>query len=199
MKILIATTNIGKIKEFQEILNKKKIFEIFTLNDLNISVDVKETGNTFEENAEIKATFYSKLSKMPTISEDSGLVIDSLNGEPGIYSARYGGKNLNDNDRVEVVLKKMTKIHKEERSARFISVICGVGFGSRSLFSRGELEGFISSSKQGNNGFGYDPIFSPIGDNATLATKEIDEKNKISHRRKSIEIFLNKLIKDKIV
>ena len=199
MKILIATTNIGKIKEFQEILNKKKIFEIFTLNDLNISVDVEETGNTFEENAEIKATFYSKLSKMPTISEDSGLVIDSLNGEPGIYSARYGGKNLNDNDRVELVLKKMTKIHKEERSARFISVICGVGFGSRSLFSRGELEGFISSSKQGNNGFGYDPIFSPIGDNATLATKEIDEKNKISHRRKSIEIFLNKLIKDKIV
>lgn len=199
MKILIATTNIGKIKEFQEILNKKKIFEIFTLNDLNISVDVEETGNTFEENAEIKATFYSKLSKMPTISEDSGLVIDSLNGEPGIYSARYGGENLNDNDRVELVLKKMTKIHKEERSARFISVICGVGFGSRSLFSRGELEGFISSSKQGNNGFGYDPIFSPIGDNATLATKEIDEKNKISHRRKSIEIFLNKLIKDKIV
>ena len=199
MKILIATTNIGKIKEFQEILNKKKIFEIFTLNDLNISVDVEETGNTFEENAEIKATFYSKLSKMPTISEDSGLVIDSLNGEPGIYSARYGGKNLNDNDRVELVLKKMTKIHKEERSARFISVICGVGFGSRSLFSRGELEGFISSSKQGKNGFGYDPIFSPIGDNATLATKEIDEKNKISHRRKSIEIFLNKLIKDKIV
>ncbi|KAA1298511.1 MAG: RdgB/HAM1 family non-canonical purine NTP pyrophosphatase [SAR202 cluster bacterium] len=199
MKILIATTNIGKIKEFQEILNKKKIFEIFTLNDLNISVDVEETGNTFEENAEIKATFYSKLSKMPTISEDSGLVIDSLNGEPGIYSARYGGENLNDNDRVELVLKKMTKIHKEERSARFISVICGVGFGSRSLFSRGELEGFISSSKQGKNGFGYDPIFSPIGDNATLATKEIDEKNKISHRRKSIEIFLNKLIKDKIV
>ena len=199
MKILIATTNIGKIKEFQEILNKKKIFEIFTLNDLNISVDVEETGNTFEENAEIKATFYSKLSKMPTISEDSGLVIDSLNGEPGIYSARYGGENLNDNDRAELVLKKMTKIHKEERSARFISVICGVGFGSRSLFSRGELEGFISSSKQGKNGFGYDPIFSPIGDNATLATKEIDEKNKISHRRKSIEIFLNKLIKDKIV
>jgi len=199
MKILIATTNIGKIKEFQEILNKKKIFEIFTLNDLNISVDVEETGNTFEENAEIKATFYSKLSKMPTISEDSGLVIDSLNGEPGIYSARYGGENLNDNDRVELVLKKMTKIHKEERSARFISVICGVGFGSRSLFSRGELEGFISSSKQGKNGFGYDPIFSPIGENATLATKEIDEKNKISHRRKSIEIFLNKLIKDKIV
>ena len=160
---------------------------------------MEETGNTFEENAEIKATFYSKLSKMPTISEDSGLVIDSLNGEPGIYSARYGGKNLNDNDRVELVLKKMTKIHKEERSARFISVICGVGFGSRALFSRGELEGFISSSKQGKNGFGYDPIFSPIGDNATLATKEIDEKNKISHRRKSIEIFLNKLIKDKIV
>ena len=148
----------------QRILNKKKIFEIFTLNDLNISVDVEETGNTFEENAEIKATFYSKLSKMPTISEDSGLVIDSLNGEPGIYSARYGGENLNDNDRVELVLKKMTKIHKEERSARFISVICGVGFGSRSLFSRGELEGFISSSKQGKNGFGYDPIFSPIGD-----------------------------------
>ncbi len=199
MKISIATTNIGKIKEFQEILNKKTIFEIFTLNDLNISVDVEETGNTFEENAEIKATFYSKLSKMPTISEDSGLVIDSLNGEPGIYSARYGGENLNDNDRVELVLKKMTKIHKEERSARFISVICGVGFGSRSLFSRGELEGFISSSKQGKNGFGYDPIFSPIGDNATLATKEIDEKNKISHRRKSIEIFLNKLIKEKIV
>ncbi|MFL2649374.1 MAG: RdgB/HAM1 family non-canonical purine NTP pyrophosphatase [SAR202 cluster bacterium] len=199
MKILIATTNIGKIKEFQEILNQKKIFEIFTLNDLKINEDVEETGNTFEENAQIKATFYNQLSRMPTISEDSGLAIDSLNGEPGIYSARYGGVNLSDNDRVELVLKKMSKIPIEERSARFISVICGVGFGSNTLFSRGELEGSISSSKQGSNGFGYDPIFSPIGDNATLATKEIDEKNKISHRRKSIEIFLNKLIKDKIV
>ena len=137
---------------------------------------------------------------MPTISEDSGLVIDSLSGEPGVYSARYGGASLNNDERLDLVLRKMHKIPKNKRSAKFVSVICGVGFIKNKLFfSRGELRGNISFEKRGKNGFGYDPIFCANKDIHTLASKTIEYKNSISHRRKSIEIFLNKLIKDKII
>ncbi|MCH2673645.1 MAG: RdgB/HAM1 family non-canonical purine NTP pyrophosphatase [Dehalococcoidia bacterium] len=200
MKILVATTNKGKVKEFQDIFNSKFFFEIVTLNDLKISSDVEETGSTFERNAEIKAKYYNKISSLPTISEDSGLVIESLNGEPGVYSARYGGASLNDDERLDLVLRKMHKIPKNKRSAKFVSVICGVGFMKNKLFfSRGELRGYISFERKGKNGFGYDPIFCANKDNHTLASKTTEYKNSISHRRKSIEIFLSKLIKDKII
>ena len=104
MKILVATTNEGKIREFEQIFAEK--FEILTLNDLAIEIDVEETGDTFHQNALIKATKYFELSKIPTVSEDSGLEIAELNGEPGIFSARYGGVDLNDRDRVDLILQK---------------------------------------------------------------------------------------------
>ena len=104
MKILVATTNEGKIREFEQIFAEK--FEILTLNDLSIEIDVEETGVTFHQNALIKATQYFELSKIPTVSEDSGLEIAELNGEPGIFSARYGGADLNDRERVDLILQK---------------------------------------------------------------------------------------------
>ena len=197
MRILVATTNLGKIKEFQDIFPSK--IEILSLKDLNIDIDVIEDGKTFRENALIKANEYYDISKIPTISEDSGLVIDYLNGEPGIFSATYGGKNLSDDQRVDLVLRNMNGVESIQRGARFISVICGIGFYKEPLFSEGIMEGFISDAKDGINGFGYDPIFNPVGKNETTASMQKDEKNNISHRRKSIDKFLKMLITDKII
>ncbi|MBK90298.1 MAG: non-canonical purine NTP pyrophosphatase, RdgB/HAM1 family [Chloroflexi bacterium] len=197
MKVLVATTNLGKIKEFEGIFPKN--IEILTLRDFNIDIDVEETGKTFHQNAFLKANEYYKLSNIPTISEDSGLEVSELKGEPGIYSARYGGENLNDQDRVDLILKKLLPVPNNKRQARFISVICGVGFTSKPIYSEGLLEGFISEHKEGKNGFGYDPIFIPLGSNKTTASMSKDEKNNISHRRKSIDNFLKILITDKII
>lgn len=197
MKILLATTNLGKIKEFENIFPKK--IEILTLEDLGIDIDVNETGKTFHQNAFLKAKEYYKLSNIPTISEDSGLEVSELNGDPGIYSARYGGENLNDQDRVDLILKKLLSVPDNKRQARFVSVICGVGLSSKPIYSEGILEGFISQQKEGKNGFGYDPIFIPLGSNKTTALMSKDEKNNISHRRKAIDNFLKILITDKII
>jgi len=197
MRILVATKNLGKIKEFQDIFPSK--IKILSLQDLNIDIDVVEYGETFRENALIKAKQYYSISKIPTISEDSGLVIDYLKGEPGIFSARYGGKNLSDDQRVDLVLRNMNGVESIQRSARFISVICGIGFFKEPLFSKGVMEGFISDTKNGINGFGYDPIFIPLGKNETTASMSKDEKNVISHRRKSIDKFLKMLNTDNII
>jgi len=197
MKILVATTNKGKIREFEQIFAEK--FEILTLNDLAIEIDVEETGDTFHQNALIKATKYFELSKIPTVSEDSGLEIAELNGEPGIFSARYGGVDLNDRDRVDLILQKLSNVPSKKRQAKFVSVICGVGFAETPIYSEGILDGYIAEQKKGKNGFGYDPIFLPIGSNQTTASMSKEEKNKISHRRKSIDKFLKILIRDKII
>ena len=122
-----------------------------------------------------------------------------MKGEPGIFSARYGGKNLSDDQRVDLVLRNMNGVESIQRSARFISVICGIGFFKEPLFSKGVMEGFISDTKNGINGFGYDPIFIPLGKNETTASMSKDEKNVISHRRKSIDKFLKMLNTDNII
>jgi|TARA_B110000263_G_scaffold57977_1_gene49529 XTP/dITP diphosphohydrolase len=199
MNILIATTNNGKLNEFKRIFNFNESIKLLSLSDLYIDIDVEETGKTFEENASIKADFYHNISGIPTISEDSGLEIFILNGDPGIYSARYGGKELNDSQRTDLVLEKMKNFKNPNRIAQFTSVICGVGFKNEKIFSKGILEGYISHKKQGINGFGYDPIFCLNNEKISLACKSIDDKNKISHRRKSIDKFLKILIKDRIV
>ena len=191
MRILVATTNLGKIKEFQDIFPSK--IEILSLKDLNIDIDVIEDGKTFRENALIKANEYYDISKIPTISEDSGLVIDYLNGEPGIFSARYGGKNLSDDQRVDLVLRNMNGVESIQRGARFISVICGIGFYKEPLFSEGIMEGFISDTKDGINGFGYDPIFIPMNKIKTFGQMKPSQKYKLDHRYhafKKIKKFL---------
>jgi len=174
MKILVATTNEGKIREFEQIFAEK--FEILTLNDLSIEIDVEETGVTFHQNALIKATQYFELSKIPTVSEDSGLEIAELNGEPGIFSARYGGADLNDRERVDLILQKLSNVPSKKRQAKFVSVICGVGFADLPIYSEGILDGYIAEQKNGKNGFGYDPIFLPIGNEKTTASMSKEEK-----------------------
>ena len=191
MKILLATTNKGKITEFKKILNSHKDLEILTLDSFNIDEDVEEVGNSFEQNSILKANFYNKIAKIPTIAEDSGLEIKALNNEPGIYSARYGGINITDKDRVDLILDKMKNVEQKLRVAKFISVICSVGFKKDFFLSKGILLGEIYHKAVGNNGFGYDPIFFIPKKNKTLAMMTEEQKNKISHRRLAIEKFLN--------
>ena len=121
------------------------------------------------------------------------MVIDCLNGEPGIFSARYGGKNLNDDQRVDLVLRNMKGVESIQRGARFISVICGIGFYKEPVFSEGIMEGFISDTKDGINGFGYDPIFIPDGYTQTFSQMSLEQKNKISHRSLAVEKLIQYL------
>ncbi|MBI62858.1 MAG: non-canonical purine NTP pyrophosphatase, RdgB/HAM1 family [Chloroflexi bacterium] len=197
MKILLATTNKGKIAEFKNILNSHKDLEILTLDNFNICEDVEEVGNSFEQNSILKANFYNKIAKIPTIAEDSGLEIKALNNEPGIYSARYGGINITDKDRVDLILDKMKHIEQKLRVAKFVSVICSVGFNKDFFLSKGILLGEIYHKAEGKNGFGYDPIFFIPKKNKTLAMMTEEQKNKISHRRLAIEKFLDDYYKNK--
>ena len=185
MKILLATTNKGKITEFKKILNSHKDLEILTLDSFNIDEDVEEVGNSFEQNSILKANFYNKIAKIPTIAEDSGLEIKALNNEPGIYSARYGGINITDKDRVDLILDKMKNVEQKLRVAKFTSVICSVGFKKDFFLSKGILLGEIYHKAVGNNGFGYDPIFIPNGYNETFGEMKPELKMSIDHRFKA--------------
>lgn len=179
-EIIIATHNNGKLKEFEEIFKKYNI-KCISLSDLNFNEEIIEDGDTFKENALIKAkTIFDKFNK-PVISDDSGLCIKALNNEPGIFSARY--MNLDSFDeKMDYILSKLT----EQRSAFFNCTICLYNKEGYNFFE-GILEGQISVDKNGQNGFGYDPIFIPNGYNETLACLNSDVKNKISHRAKGIK------------
>ena len=193
-KILVGTHNKGKFIEISDLLPKK----IEKISPINLDIESPvENGKTFEENSEIKANFFCEKSNLVTLSDDSGLEVDCLNGEPGIFSSRWADELGGFQNAMIKILDKVKKLNKST-NAQFVCSLTIRWPDGKKITETGIIKGDITDIK-GKNGFGYDPIFSPIGDNATLATKEIDEKNKISHRRKSIEIFLNKLIKDKIV
>ncbi|MDF2945510.1 MAG: XTP/dITP diphosphatase [Bacillales bacterium] len=193
MEILIATKNIGKIKEF------KGMFEsighnVKSLIDFPDITEIEETGTTFEENAIIKARKLSRLTGKIVISDDSGLEVDALNGEPGVYSARYAGNNKNDEDNINLVLEKLKGVPTEKRTARFICVIAVVfPTGSTETF-KGICEGIITEEKKGNEGFGYDPIMYIPKLNRTMAELTKDEKNQISHRGNALRKMLDKMI-----
>ena len=192
MDLLIATANEGKAKEFSELLkplkiNVKPIYEF----DKNFFMP-EETGETFEENAKIKAESVYMATKMATLADDSGLQVDALNGAPGVYSARYAGENASDEEKIEKLLSEMKGVPKEKRTARFVCVICCILPGGEKVFSRGECEGLISNEKLGESGFGYDPIFL-TSNKKTFAELSFEEKNKISHRGIALRELYNKL------
>lgn len=196
--IILATHNSGKIKEFKRNLtNEIRKFKVVDLKYFGISQVAEESGVTFEENAKQKLHYYyellnqkKELKKNILISEDSGLEVLALEGKPGVKSARYGGEILNDNERNEYLLKKMKNIPKNKRNAKFICVIAIAGSGIKinepEIF-KSELSGFISLKKEGSNGFGYDPIFINSIFNKTNAQLKDFEKDKISHRGKTIK------------
>ena len=188
-KIIFASHNKNKAKEIEALLPKN--LSLFTLSDLNYFEDIEETGKTLPENALIKARFINNKFSVFCFADDSGLEIEALNGDPGVYSARYAGTEKNDDANMNKVLELMQ--HITNRNARFVTVIALIKDGKEYLFE-GEIKGKISFEKKGANGFGYDPLFIPNGMDKTFAELSKEEKNAISHRAKAVKklvAFLN--------
>lgn len=184
-KIVFATTNEGKVKEIKEILKDFPI-EVVSMKEMGITADIEENGTTFEENSLIKARALAKLTGLPALADDSGLEVDYLNGEPGIYSARYLGRDTDYDYKNNYIIDKLSGAKGEDRSARFVCVISLVLPDGREFVERGVVEGLIGYEQKGENGFGYDPIFYLPEYGKTSAELPPDEKNKISHRGKAL-------------
>ena len=186
MKILIATQNKDKVKEFKEIL---KGYELVSLNDLNDNDDVIEDGTTFKENSYIKAKYYFDKYNLPTFSDDSGIVVDYLKGAPGVYSSRYAGEECDQPKNRRKVLKEMIGV--EERSARFVCSICYIDKEGNDHYFEGKTEGKILFEELGDNGFGYDCIFYSTEINKCFGIASNEEKNAVSHRGRAARLFAN--------
>lgn len=180
-KLLVATGNPGKVKEFAALLAGLPC-EITGLRQEGIDFEVEETGETFEENARLKAEGYAAASGLLTLADDSGLVVDALGGRPGVQSARYGGPGLSDEDRVRLLLRELEGVPDERRTARFVAVLALVRPGEPARLVRGEVEGRIGYAPRGANGFGYDPVFVLPERGVTTAELPPAEKHAISHR-----------------
>jgi len=184
-KLLIATHNNRKFTELESLLRSTD-FDLISLSDIGITQEIDETGTTFEQNACLKAKGYLQLSGLPTLADDSGLEVEALNWEPGVYSARYGGPDTSDQDRVELILRHLAQSGDENRRAQFRCVVA-LAFPENPLeVYNGICQGEITSIPRGENGFGYDPIFLIPHLNKTLAELTSEEKNKISHRSAAI-------------
>lgn len=188
MKIIFATSNPHKLKEVKSAAPEG--FEIISLKEIGFEGELPETHETIEENSLEKAEYLSTKFNIACFAEDTGLIINAINGEPGVYSARYAGENASFDDNVNKVLAKMNG--KENRKARFKTVITYYSHGSFVQFE-GVTEGTITIERIGDNGFGYDPIFIPDGSAKTYAQMTLDEKNFFSHRKKSLDLFANHL------
>lgn len=187
MKYVIATHNAHKLIELQRILEPLGI-EAVTDRDLGLELpEVEETGTTFAENAYLKAASACEFTGLPAIADDSGLVVDALDGRPGVFSARYGGEEATDDDRNVLLLEEMKDVPNGQRSARFVSAVCCVFPNGDILRAEGTFEGEIGYAPAGENGFGYDPIFV-VGDR-TSAEMSPAEKDAVSHRGNALKLF----------
>lgn len=190
MKIVIATFNEGKFREFKDLFSNSS-FEILSLKVFTTQ-DIDETGRSYEENAMIKAQKASELSNYPSLGDDSGLEVKLLNNNPGLFSARYSGKNATDETNIKKLLKETKNL--ENTKAKFVSTLAFYDPQKElELFSFGELEGEIIKEKKGDKGFGYDPIFKIKNSSQTLAEVSFKERMKISHRAKSSQEMLKHL------
>lgn len=185
MNIIIASNNKGKIKEFKKILEPLG-YNVFSQSETGVNIEVEETGTTFEGNAKLKARAIYNLKHTAVLADDSGIVVDYLNGEPGIYSARYMGLQT-DEERRRCVLYKMKDAKKEDRTARYVCCICYIEENGKENIVNGIWEGIVADKEYGENGFGYDPIFMPNGSDKTVAQMLPEEKNTISHRAMAIQ------------
>ncbi|OIK16939.1 non-canonical purine NTP pyrophosphatase [Bacillus sp. MUM 116] len=185
-EVIIATKNPGKAREFESIFGKRGI-EVKTLLDFPEIPDVEETGVTFEENATLKAEAVSKALNKMVIGDDSGLIIDMLDGRPGIYSARYAGEHKNDQDNIDKVLSELEGVPEEERTARFYCALAVAVPNQATITVYGTCEGRILTEKRGTHGFGYDPIFYVPDLGLAMAELPSEEKNKISHRANALK------------
>lgn len=187
-EILVATHNQHKKEEIQQIFGAD--FLVKSLTDYNIFDEIVEDGTSFHQNAEIKARYCFEKTGIPSLGDDSGLVVEALDGRPGIFSARYAG-NHDFEANIAKVLEEMKGV--TNRKAYFITVLCFVDESGESQYFEGRVYGHILDENKGYKGFGYDPIFVPEGYEKTFAEMEAEEKNKISHRKNAIDLFLKKM------
>ncbi len=184
--LLLATTNKHKLQELRAIFQGLS-FELLSLDDVQIDMDVEETGKTFEENALLKAQAYSQVSHMLTLADDSGLEIDALGGEPGVYSARFAGPNASYAERFDIILSRLQSVPPSQRTARFRCVIALMDPLGYTNVVEGAIEGLITDGPRGHNGFGYDPIFFVPEFGQTTAEMTSAQKNMISHRGRAAQ------------
>ncbi|HIP70406.1 MAG TPA: XTP/dITP diphosphatase [Anaerolineae bacterium] len=186
-KLLVATHNQGKVREYAEMLADLQI-EWLSLDDVGMGLDVEETGRTFRENAILKARAYAGETGLLTLADDSGLEVDALGGEPGVYTARYGGAGLTHEARYQLLLQNMADVPLPERTARFRCVIALAGPDGALLgVSDGVCEGLIGETAVGDHGFGYDPVFYLPERGLTMAQLDSAEKHQISHRGQALQ------------
>ena len=193
MKIVLASKNPHKLVEISKITEKFG-FELVLQSELGIDIDVEETGTTFEENSLLKAEAVMKATGLPALADDSGIAVDALNGEPGIYSARYGfDESLDDWGRLELLLKNTEHVPDGQRQAQFVCVISFVTPDGQVIQARGEIHGELTREPRGENGFGYDPIFYYPPAGMTTAEMPSEAKNQVSHRGNALKVFYEKL------
>ncbi|MBB5197562.1 XTP/dITP diphosphatase [Anaerocolumna cellulosilytica] len=185
-KIIFATSNEGKMREVRMILKDMEC-EVLSLKEAGIEVDIVEDGNTFEENALIKAKTIMELTGEIVLADDSGLEVDAMDKAPGIYSARFMGEDTSYEIKNNYIIERLRGLPQEERTGRFVCVITAAFPNSEVHATRGVVEGFIAHKIEGENGFGYDPIFWVPEYKCTLAELSSDNKNKISHRGRALE------------
>lgn len=193
MKVVLASKNKHKLEEIGKIMEKLDI-QLVLESELGVDVDVEETGTTFEENSFLKAEAVMKATGLPALADDSGIAVDALNGEPGIYSARYGfDDTLDDWGRLQLLLKNTEQVPDGQRQARFVCVITLVTPEGQTIQARGEVHGELLRAPAGSGGFGYDPIFyyPPFG--KSLAEVSAREKNQVSHRAVALRKLYEKM------
>ena len=192
LKLLLATTNKGKIKEYRRLLEGLEL-DIVSPDQLDLDINVEEGEISLEENARIKALAYAEASGLLALADDSGLWVDALGGEPGVRSSRYAGEDADDAERVRYLLSRIEDVKPEERTARFKCAIAIARPDGRVQLCHGECEGTITMEPKGNGGFGYDPIFYVPEYNKTMAELTAEEKNSISHRARTVRQARNVL------
>ena len=193
MRVVLASKNKHKLVEISKITEKFDM-ELVLQSELGVDIDVEETGTTFEENSLLKAEAVVKATGLPALADDSGIAVDALNGEPGVYSARYGfDESLDDWGRLELLLKNTEHVPDGQRQAQFVCVISFVTPDGKVIQARGEIHGELTREPAGENGFGYDPIFyyPPLG--KTTAELAPEEKNEVSHRGNALKLFYEKM------
>ncbi len=185
--LLVATTNLHKLEEYRAIFSDLP-YRLLSLRDIWLDMDVEETGTTFAENAELKARSYAQASGLLTLADDSGLEIDALGGAPGVFSARFAGKDTSYEERFHLILERLKGLPTEQRGARFRCVIAIAEPSGATRLVEGVIEGVIADAPRGERGFGYDPIFLVPEIGMTTAELTAEDKNRISHRGRAAQL-----------
>lgn len=183
-KLVLATNNAHKVQEIKRILCGTSFAEIVTMKDCGLEIDVEETGKTFKDNSLLKAKAVCEATGYPALADDSGLCVRALNGEPGVYSARYAGEEHDDNKNIDKLLRNMENV--SDREAEFVTVLTIAYPDGKVVFAEGKTKGYISEERRGSSGFGYDPIFYSIDLGKTFGEATEDEKNAVSHRGRAL-------------